>query len=164
MIERKTILSDCRKYRFTLWREFKPDLLLHEGFVNFIGLNPSTADETKDDATIRRCIGYAKAWGYGALCMTNLFAFRATFPSDLRACAIPEGDGCYGWIENVAREAHLTICAWGTHGAFRDRGRKVATMLQHRGVRMFCLGLNGDGSPKHPLRLSKALKPVPFVV
>ena len=75
--------SECRKYRYTLWRRW--DGLFASGYAMFIGLNPSTADETNDDPTIRRCIGYARDWGYGGLCMTNLFAFRATLPKNMKA-------------------------------------------------------------------------------
>lgn len=49
----------------------------------FVGLNPSTADETEDDQTIRRCVGFAMDWGYGGLCMGNLFAIRATKPKNM---------------------------------------------------------------------------------
>lgn len=91
--------SEDRAFRYTLWREWDVDSLtgcaddLPHGhqFAQFIGLNPSTADETRDDPTIRRCIGFAKLWGYGALCMTNLFAFRATKPRDMRQAADPIG-------------------------------------------------------------------------
>lgn len=70
------ILSEDRKYRYVLsriWDESKP-------MVMIIGLNPSTADETKNDPTIIRCIDFAKSWGYGGVYMLNLFAFRATLP------------------------------------------------------------------------------------
>lgn len=73
----RCIFSPCGRYRYTLWREW----IGGEGFVQFIGLNPSTATDTEDDPTIRRCINYAKSWGYGGMCMTNLFAYRATLPS-----------------------------------------------------------------------------------
>ncbi len=72
-------LSKCRAYRYALWRtwdESKP-------FAMFVGLNPSTADELEDDPTIRRCINFSKLWGYGGLCMVNLFAYRATDPTAL---------------------------------------------------------------------------------
>lgn len=81
-------LSDCRTYRYELWRtwdESKP-------YAMFIGLNPSTADETEDDPTIRRCINFAKTWGYGGLCMTNLFAYRATQPEDMKRASDPIGN------------------------------------------------------------------------
>ncbi|GHX72979.1 hypothetical protein VCSRO16_3593 [Vibrio cholerae] len=67
-------LSKCRKYRYALWRTWDSD----KPFAMFIGLNPSTADEKNDDPTLRRCINFAKSWGYGGVCMANLFAFRAT--------------------------------------------------------------------------------------
>jgi hypothetical protein len=89
MIDKTTIFSADRRYRYTLWRDWSKDLLCGmdsrprlagdqtpNQFVQFIGLNPSTADEKQDDPTIRRCIGFAKAWGYGAMCMTNIFAWR----------------------------------------------------------------------------------------
>lgn len=73
------ILSEDRKYRYILsrtWDETKPTVL-------FIGLNPSTADEKTDDPTIRKCINYAKCWGYGKILMANLFAFRSTILIEL---------------------------------------------------------------------------------
>lgn len=73
--------SDCRKYRYTLWRIWNES----EPCVMFIGHNPSTADEKEDDPTIRRCINYSRDWGYGGLYMVNLFAYRATDPKDLIA-------------------------------------------------------------------------------
>src|SRR5690348_9819680 len=93
----ETVFSQCRKYRYTLWRQWGD---VRSGFamelwpadradksrqyVQFIGLNPSTADETQDDPTVRRCIGFSKAWGYGALCMTNAFAWRDTDPEKMK--------------------------------------------------------------------------------
>lgn len=79
--------SECRKYRYALWRtwdETKPHVMI-------IGLNPSTADETKNDSTITKCINFAKSWDYGGLCMANLFAYRATKPSDMIASNDPVG-------------------------------------------------------------------------
>jgi hypothetical protein len=72
-MKRKTIFSAGRHYRYVLWREWEA---ANMEYAMFIGLNPSTADEVRDDPTIRRCAGYARRWGYGALCMTNLFAYR----------------------------------------------------------------------------------------
>ena len=75
MIERTATFSPCRTWRYSLLRRWAPC-----DYAMFIGLNPSTADETQDDPTVRRCIRYAQSWGYGALYMTNIFAFRATDP------------------------------------------------------------------------------------
>jgi len=78
--------SPCRKYRYSLFRIWDED----KSLVLFIGLNPSTADEKEDDPTIRRCINFAKqwGWGYGGLIMGNLFSFRATQPSDLKQAKV----------------------------------------------------------------------------
>ncbi|HEC24975.1 MAG TPA: DUF1643 domain-containing protein, partial [bacterium] len=98
-------LSECRKYRYALWRtwdELKPCAM-------FIGLNPSTADETEDDPTIKRCINYSKDWGYGGLCMVNLFAFRATSPSDMRASIEPIGSDNDEWIQKLSKEAGVIV-------------------------------------------------------
>lgn len=84
-------LSKCRTYRYALWRtwdESKP-------FAMFVGLNPSTADELEDDPTIRRCINFSKLWGYGGLCMVNLFAYRATDPTALFLVAVDDAPKDY---------------------------------------------------------------------
>ena len=89
-IDRKTRFSPCRRYRYTLWRDWNP-LLPDNVYAMFIGLNPSTADETNDDPTIRRCINFAKSWGCDSFCMTNIFAFRATDPKVMIAEPEPVG-------------------------------------------------------------------------
>lgn len=90
--ERRAYFSPCRKYRYSLWREWDATAeTKHEGYAMIVGLNPSTADEIHDDPTIRKCINFAQAWGYRALCMTNLFAYRATKPNVMRAAAEPVG-------------------------------------------------------------------------
>lgn len=146
---RETIFSPCRAYRYTLWREF--DLDQRGGYAMFIGLNPSTADEVQDDPTIRRCIGFAKRWGYGALCMTNLFAYRAIDPLDMKRHPHPVGPENEQHLVRCAAEAGVVVAAWGTHGYFMARGREVSTMLDD----LHCLGVTKDGSPKHPLYLPK---------
>ena len=85
--------SACRKYRYALWRtwdESKPNVMI-------IGLNPSTADENENDPTITRCINFAKSWGYGGVCVTNLFAYCATVPSDMKASNDPIGSENDSW-------------------------------------------------------------------
>lgn len=165
--------SPCRRYRYTLWREWDPDLLTGcaddsenaSRFLMVIGLNPSTADETNDDPTIRRCIGFAKRWGYGALCMTNLFAFRATDPEVMKRSLAPEGEtidshtsvNCR-WLLNTAKEAGMILAAWGKHGSYRDRAQSVLRMLDLYTIH--ALTLNSDGSPKHPLYVAASTKPV----
>lgn len=157
---RHTVLSECRKYRYTLWREWRLPhglpypLPLHTAseFVMFIGLNPSTADETKDDPTIRKCVGFAKRWGYGALCMTNLFAFRATQPKDMMAQERAVGPDNIAWLRKCAEQASLVVAAWGTKGSFRHQDRVVENYLKHLAHKpLKCLRKTKDGYPEHPL-------------
>lgn len=141
---RQTILSPDRAYRYQLWREWPSG----EGYALFIGLNPSTADEIDDDNTIRKCIKYAKKFGYQALCMANLFAFRATQPKDMLAASDPIGEDNDRHLMDLAEGAGVIIAAWGAHGSHRGRDRQVMDLIQKP---MCCLGLTADGLPRHPL-------------
>ncbi len=154
---RATIFSPCRAYRYTLWREW----IGGSGYLQVIGLNPSTADEVQDDPTIRRCINFAKAWGYGALCMTNAFAYRATDPLVMKAQADPVGPDNDQWLVKIAHDAGLILAAWGVHGVHRDRHAEVARLLPSR---LRCLGITKDGHPKHPLYLRADVLPQPFTL
>ena len=87
-IKSEAMLSVDRKYRYVLTRTWDETL----SNIMFVGLNPSTADETTDDPTIRRCINFAKSWGYGGLYMVNLFAYRSTNPNNIRIVDNPIGD------------------------------------------------------------------------
>ena len=147
------ILSPDRKYRYFLWRVFDP---LNRA-VNFVGLNPSTADEHENDATIRRCISFARSWGFGAVFMTNLFAFRSTDPKGLQTTKNPIGEYNDEWIKMVAAESGLIVSCWGNHGG--KRGQEILDRLTGRACH---LGLNKDGSPKHPLYLSSNTRPTRF--
>ncbi len=171
-MKRETIFSPDRKYRYTLWRSWPiEDLLGFESsaetsahkFVQFIGLNPSTADETRDDPTVRRCCGFAKAWGFGAICMTNLFAFRATDPQVMLAEPFPHGAVNNTRLLEIGSGAGLIVAAWGTHGAHLDCGSFVRKMFFDCGLKLHHLGLNGDGSPKHPLYLASGTQRLPLV-
>lgn len=164
---RTTEFSPDRVYRYTLWRDWFEDLFDHGAyaaptvpFVQFIGLNPSTADEVKDDNTIRCCRNYAKKWGFKAMCMTNLFAFRATDPRDMKRAGEPIGEWNNKWLSEIADAADLIIAAWGAHGSYLDRAKAVTSFLPHQ--KLHCLSLNADGSPHHPLYLSSDLKPMPL--
>lgn len=157
-MNRETIFSPCRKYRYTLWREWDSKL----PYVQFIGLNPSTADETKDDPTVRRCINYAKSWGYGALCMTNIFAFRATDPKVMKKQENPVGLDNDSHLLKCGARAGLIICAWGNHGSFINRDLTVTNFLNSNFLDMHCLGVSQSGQPKHPLYLKKDLKPIRY--
>ncbi len=127
-------------------------------FVMFVGLNPSTADETTDDPTLTRCINYAKSWGYGGVCMANLFAFRATEPADMKASDDPVGIENDQWLKKLAKDAALVVAAWGNDGSYLRRSEHVKEFLPN----LYCLKLNKSGEPVHPLYQAAKLKPVPI--
>jgi len=146
-------LSECRSYRFALWRvwdESKP-------YAMIIGLNPSTADEKEDDPTIRRCINFAKSWGYGGLCMANLFAFRATVPNDMFNASDPIGPGNDECLSKLAKYAGVVIAAWGNDGAYLGRSSEVIKLIPN----LHYLKMNKSGEPAHPLYLDSSMKPIP---
>lgn len=147
--------SDCRKYRYSLWREWDAS----KGYVMFIGLNPSTADETLDDPTIRRCMAFARAWGYGALCMTNLFAYRSTDPYEMQEIAFPIGADNNMVLLELAADAAIVVAAWGVHGTHRGRNEEVKRIIPC----LHYLRLTKDNHPGHPLYLPGNLVPVPWV-
>lgn len=148
------ILSDCRTYRYALSRSWDESLAT----VVFIGLNPSTADETKDDPTIRRCIGFAKSWGYGSLVMLNLFAYRATDPTKLQLVEDPVGPDNNWHIKTVSKASDLVVAAWGNHGSLLRR----STIVKRAVPKLYHLGLTKIGEPRHPLYLKKTTKPQPL--
>lgn len=153
-MDKQTIFSPCRKYRYTLWREWENG----SGYCQFIGLNPSTADEIQDDPTVRRCINYAKAWGYKGLFMTNIFGYRATDPNDMKAIAEPIGQDNNYWLSEIAKEAGIVVAAWGTHGSHNGRGDEVIELIPN----LHCLAVTKHGFPAHPLYLKKTLVPIPY--
>jgi hypothetical protein len=147
--------SACRRWRTLLWRRWdaaKP-------VANFLMLNPSTADETVLDPTCARAQDYARRWGYGALLVTNVFAWRATDPGEIRAAVDPVGAGNDAAILSAAGRAQLVICAWGNHGAHLDRATRVTRMLCQAGITLHVLRLNAGGEPAHPLYLPGKLRP-----
>lgn len=149
------VFSPCRRYRYVLWRiwdQSKP-------YCCFIGLNPSTADETTDDNTVRRCTNFSKSWGYGSLCMLNLFSFRSTDPKGLKDEGGLNGIDNLYWILKCCKSAGIVVCAWGTHGAFKDRHRMTLEQLNANSFNAHHLGLTKNGYPKHPLYLRGDLRP-----
>lgn len=168
---RETVFSPCRKYRYTLWREWDIDMMAGcaddcpnaRRYLMVIGLNPSTADETKDDPTIRRCIAFAKSWGYGSLCMTNLFAWRETDSTLLKSVANPVGEDNQHHLLQNAAGAGMVIAAWGTKGSLLCQDLTVRQWLAGINVQLHCLRKTKEGHPEHPLYLPKSTKPILFV-
>jgi hypothetical protein len=157
-IESTASLSDCGTYRYDLRRRWdieKPACL-------FVMLNPSTANATADDPTIRRCVGFAAGWGYGELIVVNLFALRATDPGELRKHRSPIGPANDAAIAAQARRAVLLVAGWGVQGALHDRGVAVRRKFAEWDIPLHHLGLTREGHPRHPLRLRRGLEPVPW--
>lgn len=144
--------SDCRKYRYALWRTH--DLQSQRRIVMFIGLNPSTADETVDDPTIRRCVNFAKAWGYTGIVMVNAYAYRATDPRTLLTVSDPVGPDNDRLLRSWSRSVDTAVAAWG---AKCDVGR-VAAVCAAIDRDMYCLGRTTQGAPRHPLYMPKNAK------
>jgi hypothetical protein len=146
------VFSRDRRYRYVLCRRWASG----QGLVMFVGLNPSTADETQDDPTLRRCMGYAQDWGYAGLLMTNLFAWRATRPADLLAAPAPIGPRNNAWLRQAATQAHRVVAAWGAHGNHQGRAQQVQALPPP----LHALRITQGGQPGHPLYLPKGLVPV----
>jgi hypothetical protein len=136
-------LSICRTYRYTLTRIWDSS----KSTVLFILYNPSTADATEDDPTLRRCIGFAQSWGYGGLCVINLYSLRTPDPNALRAHPRPKGpEHDRFFLDALATHSDI-VCAWGLQGG------PIAHHFSPGNHRFFHMGVNKDGSPKHPLYL-----------
>lgn len=152
------IISECGKYRYRLERSWPEGN--QEDKACFIMLNPSTADATQNDPTIRRCIGFAKAWGYGGLVVVNLFAFRATNPDELYEVDDPVGRDNDAHILNAVEHCKGAVCAWGVKGHIRNRHNNVRRMI---GMPLYYLALTKGGNPSHPLYLKSELKPQEWI-
>jgi hypothetical protein len=135
-------------YRYMLWRRWGPN---PENMITWVMLNPSTADATEDDPTIRRIVGFSRREGFDAARVVNLFALRATDPNELTAAADPVGpDNDAQIIASVAMSGGRAIVAWGAHRFAVARAIEVADN-QLRGADLRCLGLTNKGYPRHPL-------------
>lgn len=149
--------SPDRKWRYRLerrWGEGKR--------CGFILLNPSTADESNDDPTIRRCIDFAKRWGFGGLVLCNIFAVRSTDPAALYGHADPVGPENDAYLERPTEEVGVIVCGWGVHGAYRERGAAVLDLLREKTAMAVALKLTADGHPGHPLYLAKSTEFFPL--
>lgn len=148
------VYSDCGTYRYALTREWGNGARLL-----YVMLNPSTASELRNDPTVERCERRARALGYGAFRVVNIFAFRATDPRDLKAAKSPIGPENDRIIAEAALWSDAILCAWGTHGDHLERGPKVAGILRRTGSPLLHLGLTRSGAPRHPLYVAYAQKP-----
>lgn len=144
--------SDCWRYRYNLWRHWSRE----DGYLVWILLNPSTADERKDDPTVRRCMAFARRWAFGGVEIVNVYALRSTDPRNLWRAADPVGPENDERIRDAIRGGGLIVAAWGAH-AKRERVEEIRKL--HDAVRgrtasippLQCLGVSKSGAPRHPL-------------
>ena len=149
-MERDAVIDEAGVYRYSLSRRWSDG-----DVVTWIMLNPSTADANTDDPTIRRCIGFSKSWGYGALRVVNLYAYRATKPDALKAVADPIGPEHAIHFAGALHASALVVAAWGAckHAKIDHVKNILTNTLVH------CLGITANGSPKHPLYVKGSALP-----
>lgn len=154
------VYSDCQLFRYSLTRQWQES----GRKALFIMLNPSTATEVQNDPTVERCERRARALGFGAFAVTNIFAYRATNPLLMRAQTDPVGPQNDQAIFDGVMWADQIICAWGSHGGHMRRGQRVEQFVRAQAKPLFHLGLTQSGQPKHPLYIGYAVQPVVWQV
>jgi hypothetical protein len=144
-------------YRYSLGRRWgtTPTLAI-------IMLNPSRADGSVDDPTIRRCMGLAQGWGFGAIAVVNLFAYRSPHPRELRQVDDPIGPENDAALAETAHQADQILLAWGNWGSLGGRDRTVLELLRSHHPKCRCLGQNLTGQPRHPLYVSRSISLRPW--
>jgi hypothetical protein len=158
-------IDDTGEYRYSLAREWNAKL----GKVLFILLNPSTADATFDDPTVKKCIGFAERWGFESLKIVNLFAYRATDPEELVEAKDPVGSDNDRWIREAVKRTDFVVVGWGNLGPYickrcincSHRIDRVLNIIKDSNPH--CLAITKERQPKHPLFASYALKPIPYI-
>ena len=156
--------SRDRRYRYYLKRRWNPDIVQTAVFV---GLNPSAADESSNDPTIRRCLGFASGWGgkwrCGSLYVVNLFAYCTADPASLRRQRDPAGPRNRVNLTKICSQPDsLVIAMWGNHGTHRDAASEFVKWCGRQRINLFCLKANKTGEPAHPLYLPGNLTPKPY--
>ncbi len=162
------IISKCGKYRYELTREWESNFRRADRpkSVTFIMLNPSTADASEDDPTIRRCVSFAKAQNAIKLIVVNLFAYRTFSVSELKAVRYDTdiiGPEYWDRLRKTLAKSETIVCAWGAHGSLLDQDALVYEYVKETHNWLFALTINSDGSPKHPLYIRGDAKKVPYV-
>ena len=155
--------SEDGRYRYDLWRRIGGNAVYMKGQVAFVCLNPSTATERANDATVWRLSRRAWNWGYEGVHVVNLFGLRSVDPKVLYRDLDPVGPENDRLLTEVCAAAALVVCAWGAHGTFQNRGDCVLELLR-RSCRseLYAFGLTKNRQPRHPLFLSMATRPRPL--
>ncbi|EZQ01444.1 DUF1643 domain-containing protein [Acinetobacter sp. Ver3] len=144
MEEKGAVISDCQKYRYSLWTIWDKSKPIY----TFIGLNPSTADHLTDDRTIKRCKKFVQDWGGGGFYIVNLFAFRTPYPYELFAENNPIGELNESYLIELTNQSEKIVACWGNDGNYLKRADQIRELLKGK---LYCLHLNKSGEPKHPL-------------
>lgn len=156
-IEYGAIFDVSGRYRYSLWRAWSND----SPRIAFVLLNPSTADEQRNDPTIRRCMGFARAWKFGSMDVVNLFAYRATHYRELFKVNDPIGEENNRFLMQAVERCSIIVLGWGTRGTMLGRDRQVISFLAGR-KDVYCLGFTKNGLPRHPLYVRGDTKLVSF--
>lgn len=161
---RSAHISTGGLYRWSLtriWDSGRPLMV-------WVMLNPSTADGSVDDPTIRRCIGFARAWGYGGIVVVNLYALRSSDPKALWAHPDPVGPRNDAYLRRIARDPRfrLVMLAWGANapGAREAQAMRILTDCYAHGGQLAVLGWTRDNHPRHPLYVRADTQPQPAAV
>lgn len=149
--------SSCGRYRYQLDRRWSES----GARLCWVMLNPSTADHRLDDPTVRRCIAFSKSWGFGAVYVVNLFAWRSTDPRLLPPGREAIGDDCDHYIRTSMELSSMVVCAWGTASAappevrdlLRERSCAISDLAKLSGRTLEAISVTKDGVPGHPLYL-----------
>lgn len=161
---RGAVISDDELFRYSLWRNWE-DLAAtapSNDCCLWIALNPSTADAFKEDATVRKCIGFSRRWGHTSMEIVNMYAFRSRHPKMLKLALDPVGPDNDAWILRAVARSKRVVAAWGNAPIIGERDVALGRLLETAGAELSCLGVTGWGRPKHPLVLSYRTPLVPY--
>jgi hypothetical protein len=157
-MKKGAVIDKTGLYRYSLWREWDID----KSKIVFIMLNPSKADASIDDPTLRRCVNFAKSWGYGSLIVVNLFAYRSSCPLEIRQVDDPVGQQNDRYLKKAIKSADRVVVAWGNNGKLMQRDRLVLELLSKHNIQPHCLGITKSGYPRHPLYVMCKEQPVVY--
>ena len=150
-LKRTAVFDATGHYRYQLGRQWQAS----GPQVAFVMLNPSRADATSDDPTLRACMQFAQRWDYASLTVVNLFAYRTPHPTELKLAKDPVGPDNDLYVLRAAAKAQQVVLAWGNWGSLGERDRHMLTLLSPYQSKLTCLQRNRSGQPRHPLYIRR---------
>jgi len=156
--ESSAIISSCGLYRYVLQRRWGAGTQ-----CLFVGLNPSTADGSTDDATTRKCISLASSWGFSGMTIANLFAVRCRHPQILSTHRDPIGPENDRFLLPAIEQSHTLVAMWGNHGlkSYGLSARRDQCILSLSNDWQ-CVGITQQGAPRHPLYVTNRSRLMKF--